>query len=98
CTSTRKVRRVIRSNNRPWLKLIAGGAVLGLALTACGDDGGDDDKDASGDDKTSSTTDDAPLTNSECGGNASSADAFYAGGILPLTGTLAFLGPPEIAG
>lgn len=89
---------MIRSNNRPWLKLIAGGAVLGLALTACGDDGGDDDKDASGDDKTSSTTDDAPLTNSECGGNASSADAFYAGGILPLTGSLAFLGPPEIAG
>ena len=27
-----------------------------------------------------------------------SADSFYVGGILPLTGNLAFLGPPEVAG
>jgi neutral amino acid transport system substrate-binding protein len=87
---------VIRSNNRPWLRLIAGGAALGLALTACGDDGDDGGDDGAGGDETSSEN--APLTNSECAGNASSADAFYAGGILPLTGSLAFLGPPEIAG
>ena len=86
---------MIRSNNRPWLRLIAGGAALGLALTACGDDG-DDDPD-SGDDPSSSS-DTAELTNTECEGSASSADNFYAGGILPLTGSLAFLGPPEIAG
>ncbi len=99
CTSlhtNRKVRRVIRSNNRPWLRLMAGGAALGLALTACGD-GGDDD-DAGGDDNTTSTADAAALTEAPCGGSASSADAFYTGGILPLTGSLAFLGPPEIAG
>ena len=87
---------MIRSNNRPWLRLIAGGAALGLALTACGDDGGDDDSD-SGDDPSSST-DTAALTDTDCEGSASSADNFYAGGILPLTGSLAFLGPPEIAG
>jgi neutral amino acid transport system substrate-binding protein len=86
---------VIRSNNRPWLRLLAGGAALGLALTACGDDGDDGDDGAGGDDPTEQT---AELTNSECDGSASSADAFYAGGILPLTGSLAFLGPPEIAG
>ena len=32
------------------------------------------------------------------GGSQTSADSFYVGGILPLTGNLAFLGPPEIAG
>ncbi len=88
---------MIRSNNRPWLRLIAGGAVLGLALTACGDDSDDNGGDAGGDDPSNSA-DTAPLTNSKCDGRASSADAFYAGGILPLTGSLAFLGPPEIAG
>ena len=75
---------------------MAGGAALGLALTACGDDGGDEDNDAGGDE--SSTTETAPATNTECPGNATSAENFYAGGILPLTGSLAFLGPPEIAG
>ena len=38
------------------------------------------------------------FTNDKCKGNQSSANAFYVGGILPLTGNLAFLGPPEIAG
>lgn len=78
------------------MRLAAIATASALMLAGCGDDGGDDDNDA-GDD-TSSTTDTAPLTNSECDGGASSADAFYTGGILPLTGSLAFLGPPEIAG
>ena len=33
-----------------------------------------------------------------CAAGATSADTFKVGGILPLTGNLAFLGPPEIAG
>lgn len=78
------------------MRLAAIATASALMLAGCGDDGGDDDNDA-GDD-TSSSTDTAPLTNSECDGGASSADAFYTGGILPLTGSLAFLGPPEIAG
>ena len=31
-------------------------------------------------------------------GRQTSADSFKVGGILPLTGNLAFLGPPEVAG
>ncbi|UMG92141.1 ABC transporter substrate-binding protein [Nocardioides sp. TF02-7] len=92
---------MIRSNNRPWFRLLAGGAVLGLALTACGseDDGGDGGG-GGGDNNADSPSSDAAasLTNDECAANATSADAFVAGGILPLTGTLAYLGPPEIAG
>ena len=38
------------------------------------------------------------FTNDVCAAGATSADSFKVGGILPLTGNLAFLGPPEVAG
>src|SRR6188472_1147325 len=38
------------------------------------------------------------FTNDKCKSGVTSADAFKVGGILPLTGNLAFLGPPEVAG
>ena len=38
------------------------------------------------------------FTNDKCKNNQTSANALRVGGILPLTGNLAFLGPPEIAG
>ena len=38
------------------------------------------------------------LTDDKCAAGATSADSFKVGGILPLTGNLAFLGPPEISG
>ena len=38
------------------------------------------------------------FTNDVCAAGQTSADTFKVGGILPLTGNLAFLGPPEIAG
>ena len=82
---------------------VALGAALGLSLVACGDDG-DSGADAS-DDETSSaapteeTSEAAPaFTDDKCAAGASSADSFYVGGILPLTGNLAFLGPPAVAG
>jgi len=86
-----------RMTNSMRLAAIATASVLMLA--GCGDDGDDGDDNAGSDptDETSSAGP-APLTNAECDGGASSADAFYTGGILPLTGSLAFLGPPEIAG
>ncbi|WP_459970522.1 ABC transporter substrate-binding protein [Nocardioides pyridinolyticus] len=78
-------------------RLAAVAAASVLALTACGSDDEGTDPDA-GAESPSATETVAELTNSECAGNASTDDAFVAGGILPLTGSLAFLGPPEIAG
>ena len=83
---------------------VALGAALGLSLVACGDDG-DSGSDASDDESSSAaapteeTSEAAPaFTNDKCAAGATSADSFYVGGILPLTGNLAFLGPPAVAG
>jgi len=84
---------------------VALGAALGLSRVACGDDGSSG-SDASGDESSSAaapseeTSSEATpaFTNDKCAAGASSADSFYVGGILPLTGNLAFLGPPAVAG
>jgi neutral amino acid transport system substrate-binding protein len=92
---------VNRSTTASWVKLMAGTAALTLALVGCSDDP------ETGDDPVDSTTpsSEAPsaeppaaFTNDVCDAAATSADTFKVGGILPLTGNLAFLGPPEIAG
>lgn len=81
---------------------MAGTAVLGLTLAACGSS--DDDPDATDTNSTSPSAStpesSAPptLTNDKCAAGATSADSFKVGGILPITGNLAYLGPPEIAG
>lgn len=85
---------------------MAGTAALTLALAACGDDGGDDPETGDSPSASESTPDDAEsseappvsFTNDVCAAGATSADSFKVGGILPLTGNLAFLGPPEVAG
>ena len=81
---------------------MAGTAVLGLALAACGSD---DDSDRHGERARSSPSasesggsSTETFTNDKCTAGQTSADAFKVGGILPLTGNLAFLGPPEVAG
>ncbi|GAA4758999.1 ABC transporter substrate-binding protein [Nocardioides endophyticus] len=84
-----------------WVRLMAGTAVLGLALTACGSDsdGGDAAPEASDSPSASDSAAAADsFTNDKCAPNQTSADTFRVGGILPLTGNLAFLGPPEISG
>jgi branched-chain amino acid transport system substrate-binding protein len=80
---------------------MAGTAVLGLALTACGSDsdGGDAAPEASDSPSASDSAAAADsFTNDKCAPNQTSADSLRVGGILPLTGNLAFLGPPEISG
>jgi neutral amino acid transport system substrate-binding protein len=84
---------------------MAGTAVLSFALAACGSDGSSDNaSDTPSDTPTSASapeSSEAPadsFTNDTCAANQTSADSFRVGGILPLTGSLAFLGPPEIAG
>lgn len=90
-----------RSTTATWVKVMAGTAVLSFALAACGSDSSSDG-DATADDTASTSESSAPaadtFTNDECSASQTSADSFRAGGILPLTGNLAFLGPPEIAG
>jgi branched-chain amino acid transport system substrate-binding protein len=82
------------------------GLFLGMSLVACGDDASsgsasDDETSSAPSDSTSpSESESAPpaLTDDKCATGATSADSFKVGGILPLTGNLAFLGPPEISG
>ncbi len=95
--ATRRYRRLTAT--------VAMAAALGFGLVACGDDAdsgddaGDDATSAAPTDETSESESAAPaFTNDKCAAGATSADSFKVGGILPLTGNLAFLGPPEIAG
>jgi neutral amino acid transport system substrate-binding protein len=81
------------------------GLFLGMSLVACGDDGDDNASDepsssAPEPSESTSASESAPpaLTDDKCATGATSADSFKVGGILPLTGNLAFLGPPEISG
>ncbi|MDO9395656.1 MAG: ABC transporter substrate-binding protein, partial [Herbiconiux sp.] len=90
-----------RSTSATWVKLMAGTAVLSMSLAACSSDDSESGSDPSSDSSSPSASESAAsadFTNSECAANSTSADAFKVGGILPLTGNLAFLGPPEIAG
>lgn len=90
-----------RSSTATWVRLMAGTAVLGMALTACGSDSKDTSSGSASDKPSSSDSASAPsdsYTNDKCSGSQTSADTFRVGGILPLTGNLAFLGPPEVAG
>jgi neutral amino acid transport system substrate-binding protein len=92
---------VNRSTTATWARLVAGTAVLSFSLAACGGSDSSDGSSASGNDSSSSSPSAAAsdkFTNDKCAANQTSADAFRVGGILPLTGTLSFLGPPEISG
>jgi len=85
---------------------MAGTAALTLALAACGDDADDPETGDSPSTSESSTPSEPEssepaaetFTNDACAAGATSADSFKVAGILPITGSLAYLGPPEIAG
>ncbi len=81
----------MRFKGRLW-RLLALFFAFTLVAAACGDDSGDDD--TAGDDTTEDTATDG--TEAPEGGSADGVLAF--GGLLPQTGDLAFLGPPEEAG
>jgi neutral amino acid transport system substrate-binding protein len=96
--ATRRFRRLTAT--------VAMGAALGLSLVACGDDASsgsatDEETSSSPEPSTSESASEsaAPaITDDKCANGATSADSFKVGGILPLTGNLAYLGPPEISG
>lgn len=90
-----------RSRTAKWAALTASTFALSFVLTACGgDDSSDDDSNAAASDSPSATESaaTADFTNDKCSGSETSADTLRVGGILPLTGNLAYLGPPEVAG
>jgi len=91
----------MRQHSR-WLRLLA--LLLGLTLmaAACGDD---DDTEAEGDEGTTTTAEEEggaaaapPVGEAAPTCQGESDGVLRIGGLLPETGDLAFLGPPEIAG
>ena len=97
---------VSRTKPVTWAKIMASTAVLALSLAACGSD--DSSSPEATDTNSPSESSSEPtaessapadnFTNDKCKNNQTSANAFAVGGILPLTGNLAYLGPPEISG
>lgn len=85
--------------DKHWLRLFAVVAVLALLVAACGGGGGDTTTttaEAGGEDTTTTTAADTTTT---AGDNGDMAEGpLTIGTLLPETGDLAFLGPPEIAG
>jgi len=77
------------------LKLLAVLAVFSLILAACGDDAGEGTTTTGGDAATTTTA--APEATTTSGGEEP-AGQLTIGGLLPQTGSLAFLDPPEEAG
>ena len=70
-----------------------------FSLFRCGSDSDDSEPEASDSPSASESAAAADdFTDDKCTGAQTSADTFRVGGILPLTGNLAFLGPPEISG
>lgn len=72
--------------NKNWLRLLALIAVLAMVAAACGGDEGE------------STTTAGGGSDSTGGGSGGGDGVLTLGTLLPVTGDLAFLGPPEVAG
>ena len=89
----------MRQHNR-WLRLFAVLVGVSLVAAACGDD---DDSETGGDTTETTAEEGGAAAAPEVGDAAptcqgESDGVLKVGGLLPQTGDLAFLGPPEIAG
>jgi ABC-type branched-subunit amino acid transport system substrate-binding protein len=76
-------------------RLAAVAAVSTLMLAACGSE--DDEEPTSGG-NSSETTSDTPTTDASSAAPVAGDGTLTFGGLLPQTGSLAYLGPPEFAG
>lgn len=81
--------------NRSVARVAALAGALALVLAACSSDSGGDG-DAS--EETSTSAEASDEATDEATGEAPSGDGLIVGTLLPVTGSLAQLGPPEIAG
>ena len=89
--------------NNTWLRFVALLSVLALVLAACGgDDAVDGDTTTTADGAAATTTTEAmEETTTTAGGSTGEVGGdgvLTIGTLLPVTGDLAFLGPPEVAG
>src|SRR5918992_6009807 len=73
----------VRMRRSGWLRVLAILMVTGLIAAGCGDD---DDEGGDG------------TTTTEAGGGDQGGEALKIGSIRPESGTLAFLGPPQVEG
>ncbi len=96
-------RKGIYMRNNTWLRFVALLSVLALVLAACG--GTDDATDDTEADTTTTeatveetTTTQAATEDTEATGDVGGDGVLTIGTLLPVTGDLAFLGPPEVAG
>lgn len=76
-------------SNKAWFAAVALAGVSALTLVGCSGGGGG---------TASSSAPAADYKAHTCADGTTSADTLKIGTLLPVTGTLAFLGPPEIAG
>jgi branched-chain amino acid transport system substrate-binding protein len=91
--------------NNSWLRFVALLSVLALVLAACGD-GDDATDDTEADTTTTEAMEEEATTTTEAMTEETEAPSGDVGGdgvltigtLLPVTGDLAFLGPPEVAG
>lgn len=83
---------MIRPSRTTRLAVVA--AAAALILTSCG--GGDDDENAGDDTNTDTPTSETP--SSEPANEPTGDGVLHVGTLLPQTGDLAYLGPPEFAG
>jgi ABC-type branched-subunit amino acid transport system substrate-binding protein len=88
-----------------WVRLMAAASVVAVLAAACGDDDGDEEtttteaSESSADEETTTSGEPASVTEEaapDCTGE--SDGKLVIGELLPATGSLAFLGPPEFAG
>jgi neutral amino acid transport system substrate-binding protein len=82
---------MMQSKNALRTTILAGAGIIAISLAGCASGGGSSDS-------TTPSTDSASYTSAVCESGASNADQMLVGTILPQTGNLAFLNPPEQAG
>jgi branched-chain amino acid transport system substrate-binding protein len=89
--------------NNTWLRFVALFSVLALVLAACGDgddavDGDTTTTEAMAETTTTGAMAETTTTAGEAMGEVGGDGVLTIGTLLPVTGDLAFLGPPEVAG
>jgi len=82
---------MMQSKNALRTTILAGAGIIAISLAGCASGGGSSES-------TTSSTSSADYSSAICASGAKNADQMLVGTILPQTGNLSFLNPPEQAG